>query len=74
MPDVIVRESTFSPAYRLRLDTLIRLRWLAVAGQSVAVLGVFFGLGVALPLAACLTAIAMSAGLNIMLRLLYPGH
>jgi two-component system sensor histidine kinase RegB len=72
MPDVLARESTFSPTYRLRLDTLVRLRWLAVFGQSVAVLGVFFGLGVALPLAECLTAIALSAGLNIMLRLLYP--
>ena len=29
----------------LRLDTLVRLRWLAIAGQSVAVAGVHFGLG-----------------------------
>lgn len=35
---------------RLRLQTLVRLRWLAVAGQSAAVLGVYFGFGFDLPL------------------------
>ena len=37
-------------AKRLRLETLTRLRWLAVAGQSAAVLGVHYGLGFRLPL------------------------
>ncbi|MFL5168093.1 MAG: sensor histidine kinase, partial [Microvirga sp.] len=32
-------------ARRLRLDTLVRLRWLAVIGQSAAVAGVHFGFG-----------------------------
>ena len=32
-------------ANRLRLQTLVRLRWLAVAGQTIAVLFVYFGLG-----------------------------
>src|SRR5687768_14168906 len=72
MPDTASREAAFSPAYLLRLDTLIRLRWLAVAGQTAAVIGVFFGLGVELPLAFCLIAIAMSAALNFFLRILYP--
>jgi two-component system sensor histidine kinase RegB len=72
MPDTTSREAAFSPAYLLRLDTLIRLRWLAVAGQTAAVIGVFFGLGVELPLAFCLIAIALSAGLNFFLRILYP--
>src|SRR5262245_52353093 len=62
----------FSPAYLLRLDTLIRLRWLAIAGQTAAVVGVFFGLGVELPLAPCLIIIIGSAVLNIALRLMYP--
>ena len=30
-------------ARRLRLDTLVRLRWLAVVGQTLAVLVVHFG-------------------------------
>jgi two-component system sensor histidine kinase RegB len=62
----------FSPAYLLRLDTLIRLRWLAIAGQTAAVVGVFFGLGVELPLLACLVIVIGSALLNILLRLAYP--
>ena len=33
----------------LKLDTLVRLRWLAVAGQSAAVLFGRFGLGFSLP-------------------------
>ncbi|MFC3691545.1 ActS/PrrB/RegB family redox-sensitive histidine kinase [Chenggangzhangella methanolivorans] len=56
----------------LRLDTLIRLRWLAVIGQSFAVLGVHFGFGFVLPVVPCLLAIGASAALNIGLRLVFP--
>ncbi len=56
----------------LRLDTLVRLRWLAIAGQSVAVAGVHFGLGFALPFGWCFLAIAVSAWLNIALRIRFP--
>ncbi|WP_261405570.1 ActS/PrrB/RegB family redox-sensitive histidine kinase [Chenggangzhangella methanolivorans] len=48
----------------LRLDTLIRLRWLAVIGQSFAVLGVHFGFGFVLPVVPCLLAIGASAALK----------
>lgn len=57
---------------RLRVDTLVRLRWLAVAGQSAAVIVVHMGLGFELPLTACFMMIAASALLNIALRLHYP--
>lgn len=56
----------------LRLDTLVRLRWLAVAGQGAAVLGVNLGFGFDLPLIACIAVIALSACLNVALRLRYP--
>lgn len=56
----------------LRLDTLIRLRWLAVAGQTAALLGVHFVLGFHLPLLAGLLVIALSAALNVALRFAYP--
>lgn len=56
----------------LRLDTLVRLRWLAVAGQSAAVVVVHGGLGFPLPIGACFAAIALSAALNVALRLRYP--
>ncbi len=54
---------------RLRVDTLIRLRWLALCGQTITVLLVHFGLGFPIPLGLCLLVIATSAGLNIFLRL-----
>ena len=41
-------------ARRLRVDTLVRLRWLAVAGQFLALLIVHFGLGFPLPITLCL--------------------
>ena len=59
-------------ARRLRVDTLIRLRWMAVIGQSIAVLLVYFGLGFQLPFASCFFAIAMSAALNVALRIKFP--
>ena len=52
----------------VRLDTLVRLRWLAVIGQTAAVLVVHYGLDFTLPLAACAVVIAVSAWLNIALR------
>ena len=57
----------------LRLRTLVRLRWLAVFGQSAAVLFVYFVLGYALPLGPCLGLIALSAWLNIFLALRWRG-
>ena len=52
----------------VRLDTLVRLRWLTVIGQTTAVLVVHFGLEYTLPIWACLAVIALSAWLNIALR------
>ena len=59
-------------AQQLRLDTLVRLRWLAVIGQSTAVAGVHFGLGFPLPFGLCFLVIAVSAWLDIALRIRYP--
>lgn len=61
-------EAALSPIFgRIRLRTLIMLRWLGVAGQTVTVLGVHFGLGFELPLVACLGVIAASALVNLWL-------
>ncbi len=57
------------PRRNVRLDTLVRLRWLAIIGQTTAVLVVHFGLDFKLPIWACLAVIALSAWLNIALRL-----
>jgi len=70
-PDLL--EPALSRASRdLRLDTLVRLRWLAIAGQSAAVAGVHFGLGFTLPFGWCFIVIAVSAWLNIALRIRFP--
>src|SRR4051795_6142671 len=52
----------------VRLDTLVRLRWVAVLGQTTAVLVVYFGLDFELPIWACLAVIALAAWLNVALR------
>jgi len=49
----------------VRLRTLTALRWLAVGGQTLAILGVHFVLGFPTPLGLCLGAIAASAWLNL---------
>ncbi len=59
-------------ARRLRLKTLIRLRWLAVAGQTAAVVIGVFGLGLGLPAVAGFALIAASAALNLALRWRFP--
>jgi two-component system, sensor histidine kinase RegB len=57
------------PRRNVRLDTLVRLRWLAIIGQTTAVLGVYYGLDFELPIYACLAVIALAAWLNVALRL-----
>jgi two-component system sensor histidine kinase RegB len=57
------------PRRNVRLDTLVRLRWLAIIGQTTAVLGVYYGLEFPLPIFACLSVIALAAWLNVALRL-----
>ncbi|MEW6122833.1 MAG: ActS/PrrB/RegB family redox-sensitive histidine kinase [Pseudomonadota bacterium] len=56
----------------LRLDTLIRLRWLAVAGQTVSLLVVHLMLGFPLPFIPCLCAVGLSVVLNLLLRVRFP--
>jgi two-component system, sensor histidine kinase RegB len=64
-----------SPAdRRLRLHTLVRLRWLAVLGQLAAIGVVAIGLGFKLPLAACLIVVAVSAWINVILSIRYPAR
>src|SRR4051812_18983655 len=57
---------------RLRLNTLIRLRWLAIFGQSAAVLIVAYGFSFPLPVSLCFVLIAAAAWLNVALALRFP--
>ncbi|MGH6809501.1 MAG: ActS/PrrB/RegB family redox-sensitive histidine kinase [Ensifer adhaerens] len=56
----------------LRLQTLIRLRWLAVGGQSIAVIITTLWLQFPLPLLSCLVLIASLALVNTYLTLRFP--
>ncbi|ASY64856.1 Sensor histidine kinase PrrB (RegB) [Sinorhizobium sojae CCBAU 05684] len=56
----------------LRLQTLVRLRWLAVGGQAVAVIVTAFWLQFPLPLVSCSVLIASLALLNAFLTVRYP--
>ncbi|SDO32215.1 MULTISPECIES: ActS/PrrB/RegB family redox-sensitive histidine kinase [Filomicrobium] len=58
---------------QVRLATIVRLRWIAVVGQLLAILVVAFGLKFPVPLAHCLTLIALSAWLNVFLSIRLPG-
>ena len=57
---------------RLRLSTLVRLRWLAIGGQTAAILVVGLWFDFPLPFGACFALIALSAWLNLGLRLVFP--
>jgi len=67
-------DATLERRGRLRLRTLVLLRWLAVAGQTAALLIVYFGFGFDAPLGWCLAVIAVSAWLNVVLSFLSPGQ
>jgi two-component system, sensor histidine kinase RegB len=63
------RFQAFHAGRNVRLNTLVRLRWLAVIGQTTAVLVVYLGLDFDLPIWACLAVIGLAAWLNVALRL-----
>jgi two-component system sensor histidine kinase RegB len=57
---------------QLRLTTLIRLRWMAIVGQSAAVIVVAYVLHFPVPVSLCFGLIACSAWLNLFLAFRYP--
>ena len=59
-------------SHRLRLNTLVRLRWMAIVGQSVSVVIVAYGFEFPLPVGLCFALIACSAWLNLFLTFRYP--
>ena len=56
------------PRRNVRLDTLVRLRWLSIIGQTLAVLITYFVLEYDLPIWNCLAVIACAVSLNIVLH------
>jgi cell division protein FtsW len=63
-----VEDQQLEPARHLRAETLVLLRWVAIAGQTIAMLYVYFYLKFPFPIGLCFVAIATSSALNIALR------
>lgn len=59
---------------QLRLQTIVRLRWVGVLGQIFALCIVYFWFGFDLPIGPCLTIIAVSAWVNVFLAIRYPAR
>jgi two-component system, sensor histidine kinase RegB len=56
---------------RLRLQTLVLIRWIALAGQALAIVVVKFGLGFDMAFVPALLVVAVSVGLNTILTVRY---
>jgi len=63
-----VEDQQLEPARHLRAETLVLLRWVAIGGQTLAMLYVYYYLKFPFPIGLCFVAIATSSALNIALR------
>lgn len=72
----MIEAKSISPLGRRRrqieLDTLIRLRWLAVVGQLAAVFTVAYGLEFEVMILPCLAVIGFTAVINVLLQVSFP--
>jgi two-component system sensor histidine kinase RegB len=59
------------PRRYVRLDTILRLRWLAALGQLAAIFIVVQGLEFDVPVVPCVTIIGLSALLNLVLQITF---
>jgi two-component system, sensor histidine kinase RegB len=59
------------PQRYVRLDTILRLRWLAVLGQLAAIFIVAQGLEFDLPIVPCLVIVSLSAMVNLALQIAF---
>ena len=65
-------DSDFRQPHRyVRLDTILRLRWLAVLGQLAAIFIVAQGLEFDVPVVPCVTIVGLSALLNLALQIAF---
>src|SRR3546814_16061416 len=57
---------------RLRLRTLVLIRWIALIGQGITLAVVYFGLGYAIPFVPAMAVIAASGALTVMISIARP--
>jgi two-component system sensor histidine kinase RegB len=70
-----VRPAFNQPHRYVRLDTILRLRWLAALGQLTAIFVVAQALDFEVPVIPCLTVVGISAALNLVLQSVFnPVH
>jgi two-component system, sensor histidine kinase RegB len=70
----IIRSLDWHSDSRLRLVTLVRLRWIAILGQLATLTFVAFYLQFPVALGVCLALIALSAWLNVFLVVRFPAR
>src|SRR3954452_20696906 len=70
MTDVVATDF-HHPRRHVRLDTILRLRWLAALGQLAAVFIVAQGLEFDVQVVPCLSIIGISAALNLVLQIAF---
>src|SRR5947199_816320 len=70
MTDVAASDFRLPHRY-VRLDTILRLRWLAALGQLTAIFIVAHGLEFAFPVIACVAIVGISALLNLVLQIAF---
>src|SRR5438552_16864393 len=70
MTDVAVSDFRH-PSRHVRLDTILRLRWLAALGQFAAIFIVAPGLDFDVPVVPCLAIVGLSALLNLSLQIAF---
>lgn len=68
----VLRQGAGAPNERLRLRTLVGLRWGAVGGQMAALVIARFPLAIDLPLLGCLAVVGLAALFNLILVLALP--
>jgi two-component system sensor histidine kinase RegB len=68
------RSAAMGEESRLRMQTIIRLRWFGVGGQLITVAFVYWGLGFDFPIGWCLALVSLSAWVNVFLRIRYPAR
>src|SRR6185437_10027310 len=71
MTEIAAASEFRHPERRVRLDTILRLRWLAALGQLVAIFVVAQGLEFDVPIVPCLTIVSLSALLNLALQIAF---
>ncbi len=71
MTEIAAASEFRHPERRVRLDTILRLRWLAALGQLAAIFVVAQGLEFDLPIVPCLAIVSLSALLNLALQIAF---